>query len=54
MNKGAHTTSGGFRTIRNTCVKKTYYFAHISIVEATKKGSQMLVDSIHRMQETSL
>jgi len=37
-----------------TRVKRTYYFAHISIIEATKKGSQLLVDSIHRMQKTSL
>jgi hypothetical protein len=54
VNKGAHSASGRFRTIGNTYVKRTYYFAHINIVEATKKGSQMLVDSIHRMQETSL
>jgi Skp family chaperone for outer membrane proteins len=35
-------------------VKHKYFTSHKTITDATKKGSQMLVESINRMHETNL
>jgi hypothetical protein len=46
--------SVGSQALGNTSVKQNYFSTCKSIVKVTKKGSQMFINSIDKMQETRL
>ncbi len=50
MNQKAHNPSGGgFCNVGSIGIKHAYSFSHKNVVEATQKGSQLIVDSMDKM-----